>query len=197
LKSFTAVMASAFVAAVLSLTLTVPTLSAQSTTSATILYPLESDNYEIVFGPQTFTRARGAPQTFIETFEHCGTAPCRVVVTNGREDGTGRLSSASIVLNGEQVVGPSDFNQKVHKIVKPAILAEDNELTVTLASNPGGFVTVVVECATPVDLTIGTPGADAPDTATLYAAVGISNDGAAPAENVVITSIELCGGTLG
>ncbi len=45
-----------------------------------------------VFGPQQYTHASGHPQSFTNTFPHCGTALCRIVVVNGKADATKRIS---------------------------------------------------------------------------------------------------------
>jgi hypothetical protein len=149
-----------------------------------------------VFGPNQYTRAAGPPQTFTETFEHCGTAECQLVVINGNADGINRISSASISLNGVEIVGRRDFNQQVATIVKPVELAELNELTIRLTSKPGGFLIVSVQClASPVDLLAGGPGVTLLDT-TLLSALPIFNIGTAAAENVQLTTITLDEGTL-
>src|SRR5438034_3038948 len=98
------------------------------------------------FGPKQYIRAAGPPETFTETFQYHGTSPCQIVVVNGNADGTQRISSASISLNGQQIVGPRDFNQQVGGIVKAVVLADQNQLSTTLRSKPGSFLTVSVEC---------------------------------------------------
>jgi hypothetical protein len=119
------------------------------------------------------------------------------VVTNGNADGTGRIASASVFLNGVQIAGVRDFNQQVSSIVKPVVLADTNTLTVTLASNPGGFLTIRVECeASPANLTLGPPGVNLLTATTLLSAVPIVNTGTAAAENVQLNNITLPGGTL-
>jgi hypothetical protein len=149
------------------------------------------------FGPKQYTRLTGQPQTFTEIFQHCGTAPCHIAVINGNADGTKRISSASIFLNGKRVVGPSDFNQGVAKIVKPIVLAEQNRLRIRLASKPGSFLIVAVDCAaSPVVLSAGRPGVSLLNPTTLLSAVPIINTGTAAAENVQLTAISLTDGTL-
>lgn len=150
-----------------------------------------------VFGPAQYTRMAGKPQTFTETFEHCGTAVCQVVVTNGNPGGKQRISSASIVLNGVQIVGPRDFNQRVGSIVRSVGLAEQNELTIRLTANPGGVLSVAVECEdSGVDLVAGAPGVALLDPTTLLSALPIGNTGTADAEDVELTAIAVVGGTL-
>jgi hypothetical protein len=150
-----------------------------------------------VFGPEQYTRMTAKPQTLTDTFEHCGTAPCELVIVNG--DGTARsgISSATIGLNGKQVVSPSEFNQNVGQIVKPVTLADHNQLSVRLASKPGSFITVSAQCrASPVILSANSPGVSLEGQNSLLSAVTIANDGTVTAENVQVTAITLPNGTL-
>src|SRR5262245_6305118 len=100
----------------------------------------------VAFGPKQYIRDAGPPDTFTETFQYDGTSPCQIVVVNGKADGTQRISSASISLNGQQIVGPKDFNQQIGEIVKAVVLAGQNQLSTTLRSKPGSDLTVSVEC---------------------------------------------------
>src|SRR5713101_7997501 len=109
------------------------------------------------FGPKRYTRTAGRPQTFTETFPRCGGAPCQLVVVNGSADGSHRVSVASIFLDGVRILGPSDFNQQVCRIVKPVALAGNNQITIMLASKPGSFLTIDVECASFAALRIAQP----------------------------------------
>ncbi|MBI5746848.1 MAG: N-acetylmuramoyl-L-alanine amidase [Nitrospirae bacterium] len=65
-------------------------------------------------------------------------------VINGTSDGMNRISSASIKINGIEVVKESDFNQQVAIIERPVSLGTDNRLLVKLQSNPGGFISVEI-----------------------------------------------------
>jgi hypothetical protein len=150
-----------------------------------------------IFGPEQFTRERGAPEIFDANFEHCGSAACRLIVTNGAADGSQRVSSASILLNGEEIAGPRDFNARVGEIVRPIGPAASNELAVRLASKPGSFVTVEVRCPeSPATLAVEGRGVDLLDPASLVSAMRIANEGTADAENVQVTSLSLTDGTL-
>ncbi len=64
-------------------------------------------------------------------------------VQNGDKSGTNPISSAVITLNGVKILGPSDFNQNV-QFLERAISPNDleNTLSVSLRSNPGGFLTI-------------------------------------------------------
>lgn len=149
------------------------------------------------FGPKQYTRIAGPPQIFTETFEYCGTAQSQIVVINGNANEKNRISSASIFLNGIEIIAPKDFNQKVTEIVKPVILADQNQLEIRLTSKPGSFLIVSVEfAASAAVLTAGRPGASLQDATTLLSAVAIINSGTAAAQNVQLTAITLDGATL-
>src|SRR5271157_6387722 len=91
-----------------------------------------------IFGPKQYTRATGKPQTLTDTFLNCEkAAQYQMVVTNGNPNGTNRVSSATILLNGTEVVGPSDLNQNVAEVMKPVAVVGTNTLTTTLKSAPG------------------------------------------------------------
>jgi hypothetical protein len=74
-------------------------------------------------------------------------------VQNGDESGTNQISSAIISINGVKILGPSDFNQKV-QVLERAISPNDleNTLTVSLRSNPGGFLNVQILAETSLNL---------------------------------------------
>jgi hypothetical protein len=150
-----------------------------------------------VFGPTDYTRVAGTPQTFTETFERCGTSACQIVVINGNPDGTQRISSASIFVNGAEVVRTRDLNQNVDSIVRSLDLTEENELTVTLAASRGGFLRVAVECeGSGAALSAFAPGVDLLDATTLASALTIGNTGTVDAQDVELAEIMLDGGTL-
>jgi hypothetical protein len=149
------------------------------------------------FGPKRYTRTAGPPQTFTETFPHCGSSQhCRVVIVNGNDDGAGRVASASISLNGVEVAGAADFSRQPATVDRPAALAEQNRLTLRLDSQPGTFLTIRVDCMAPaVRLSAGNPG-ESVVGGRLVTALPIVNIGTAAAENVTATEISLGGGTL-
>ena len=106
-----------------------------------------------VLGPIRFTASQRGPQTQSISFsigpETRG--PFKLTLVNGgstagNRDGTGvtRVSAARIGLNGEQLFGPSDFNQNVATLEREVSLNEQNELQVTVASAPTGVITVMI-----------------------------------------------------
>src|SRR4051812_47743257 len=149
------------------------------------------------FGPKQFNRTSGGPNVYTETFQHCGTSHCQIVIVNGNANGSNRVSSATISLNGVQIAGANEFNPKVDRIVKSVTLADTNQLTVRLTSSPGSFVTINVECeASPASLAIGPAGVDITNPNLLLSAFPIINNGTAAAQNVTTSSITLTGGAL-
>jgi hypothetical protein len=114
-----------------------------------VAFPLVESAAEMapIFGPQQFIRKTGTPEESIATFQNCETtAQYKLLVLNGNPDGTNRVSSATILLNGVQVLGPSDLNQKVGRIEHPIAISHDNQLRVRLTSKPDSFLTISVEC---------------------------------------------------
>jgi hypothetical protein len=151
----------------------------------------------VAFGPMQFTRDSGPPDTFTQTFTQCGSGQqCQIIVVNGSPNGSNRISSATISLNGAQIFGPSDFNQQVGQLAKPVMLGANNQLTIRLTSKPGSFITVTVQCAASgVILTAGNPG-DSVIGGLLFTALPILNNGTAAAQKVTATAITLSGGLL-
>jgi hypothetical protein len=150
-----------------------------------------------VFGPEQYTRVPGAPATFTDTFEHCGTAPCELVVVNGDGTPKERISSATVELNGEEVINQRNFNPTVDQLVRPVTLADQNQLSVRLASKPGSFVTVSAQCrASLVNLSASSPGVSLQAEDSLLSAITIANDGTAAASDVEVTGITLAQGML-
>jgi hypothetical protein len=79
---------------------------------------------------------------YTDTFPFGAQATLPLWVHNGDEGGH-RVSSGSIVVNGQTVVTPADFNQNVALFARPAPLVSGaNTITITLGGDPGGFITV-------------------------------------------------------
>lgn len=114
-----------------------------------------------LFGLERFTREAGSPDTLSRSFAACNTkAIYQLVVENGAA-GRDRVSSATLQLNGVEIVRSSDLNQRVERIEKEVTLQGDNTLAVRLASNPGGFITVSIYCVSGcLDVSITSPVAD-------------------------------------
>ncbi|MEO5957369.1 MAG: Ig-like domain-containing protein, partial [Nitrospiraceae bacterium] len=100
----------------------------------------------VLFGPKTYTRTAGPPNQFTDTFTlpAGATAPYTLHVVNGNANGTNRIASATVQLNGLQILGPSDFGQNVAVIDRTVTLQPNNTLEIRLTSAPGSFITVSV-----------------------------------------------------
>lgn len=111
-----------------------------------------------LFGPEKFTREAGTPDTVSRTFAACTTGATYRLVLENNAEGRNRINSATLNLNGKEIVRPSDLNQRVERVEKEVSLQGENTLTVRLASNPGGFLTISLFCVSGcMDLTITSP----------------------------------------
>ncbi|MGH7542575.1 MAG: hypothetical protein ACREK7_01425, partial [Gemmatimonadota bacterium] len=100
----------------------------------------------LVYGPQVFETSTGSPQHHVERFamEVVPDAVYTLRVENGAADGSGRVSSASIRLNGVEVIGAGDLDATVG-VDEGVITPETNTtLEVTIAGPPGSHVTVTI-----------------------------------------------------
>jgi hypothetical protein len=102
----------------------------------------------ILFGPERFTRGRGAPVSVMRRFETFGyDAPFLLYIQNGDVDGEARCSSATISLDGAIALGPSDFSQQVFEKSVAVMPRDVAQLEVRLASAPGCTVTLWIKGA--------------------------------------------------
>ena len=101
-----------------------------------------------LFGPNQYVRTTGSPNVFTDSFTAIP-GEGMLIIKNGSMDGTDRItdaiSSAWVYVNGEQVFGPSDFNQNVYLLQAPVNLTENNVITIELASNPGSYLTIEIK----------------------------------------------------
>ncbi|MBE0574506.1 MAG: hypothetical protein IH613_01285 [Desulfuromonadales bacterium] len=113
-----------------------------------------------VVAEQQLLSVTGEPVTHELVFSGNGYADFVLKIQNGEEDGSHRISSASVRLNGTKVLIPADFNQQV-QILERSIspLPGDNILAVTMRSNPGGSLLVQV-FGTPIFNLPPDPGPD-------------------------------------
>lgn len=97
-----------------------------------------------VYGPQRFTRLTGQPVNVVQNFSlpADANAPFNILVENGAPEGSNRVSSATIKLNGADLYTPSDFNQNVSSLTKAVTLTAANTLEVKLTSAAGSYLTI-------------------------------------------------------
>lgn len=117
--------------------------------------------YKSLGGPYTFDRTlaslgmfvrdKGEPQTETQSIslaaQPTGSFVLRVI--NGRHDGSNRVASARIMLNGEEVLSPDFFSQQVEFLTIPVTLQRNNALKVTLDGKPLGTIIITIEPADP------------------------------------------------
>ncbi|MBY0495127.1 MAG: hypothetical protein K2Y23_13030, partial [Cyanobacteria bacterium] len=98
----------------------------------------------VVFGPNTYPRTAGPPNTYTVSFARPSgvTGPFTMRVVNGNANGTNRLSSARITLNGVEVASPSAFGQQVAAFDRSVSLQAQNTVEYRLTSAPQSFMTV-------------------------------------------------------
>src|SRR5262249_15458268 len=100
-----------------------------------------------------YVRATGAPVTVTSTFAVSDTTITYTLrIQNGGNGQFPKVTSATVSLNGQQVLAPSDFGQDRTLILLAISLAASNRLDVELRGQPGsGFVLDIF--GTPADPT--------------------------------------------
>lgn len=156
-----------------------------------IMFPDTSQAQSPIFGPKRYTRGSNATDTFADTIPRCGSGPCRLIVLNGNENGTNRISSATVSLNGVQLLGPNDFSQQTYMRVIVVSLDVANSLTVSLGSSPDSFITVSVECSGTVEFAISATevGSSIWPDGTVSLGIPLRNEGNSIAGNVRLTEL--------
>jgi hypothetical protein len=101
---------------------------------------------ETIYGPERFTRAAGKPAAFARQvstrrFE----APFVMRVRSGDAAGGHRVSSATIRLDGAEVVGPDALNRNVGEVTIDVSPADIAMLEVSVAGAPGDFLEISIE----------------------------------------------------
>jgi len=112
----------------------------------------------LVFGPAVATRTDpvggipGAPTEWSFTVtRHDLAVYCeptfRLVVTNGHPDGTGRVTSGSVSVDGVRVIAPSAFSRRVARIERDVALGTGSVITARVGGVPDGRIEITVEGA--------------------------------------------------
>jgi Glucodextranase, domain B/Carboxypeptidase regulatory-like domain len=99
------------------------------------------------FGPQDYTRGTGDPITVTNTFSvpNPNTQYTLKAFNGGLQDSATELvSSGYVIVNGVQVLGPSNFNQNVAEIDVPVTLQALNTVSVEVRGQPGGMLTIQI-----------------------------------------------------
>ena len=156
------------------------TVQGSAGASTTISLVADPDPTFNVYGPETFTRTSGTPTTDTRTFSISSTAaaPYFLHIVNGNNDGTQRISSGTITLNGVTIVSGSDLSQQVASLVTQVSLSSQNTLAVTLAAKPNGFLSIRITATdtTPPAITINSPAPGLITRDTTVAVMGSVQD---------------------
>jgi len=109
-----------------------------------LAFTIAASSRATVFGPKTYTRTSGRPNSFQENFTASNISSSFTLIVQNGDGGENRSSGARIILNGVEVVGPNDFNHPMDSIRKSVTLLENNTMTVELRSAPGSFITISI-----------------------------------------------------
>ncbi|MBP1716185.1 MAG: repeat domain protein, partial [Deltaproteobacteria bacterium] len=143
------------------------------------LFRLEKNGCS-AFDVHTFMRKRGKPIVKEEVFELGPefVGPFTLNIFNGDLDGSNRVDSAIITLNGQRIFTPHDFNEHVEILSQIVTLQEKNVLSVELRGAPGDFLSIGISGYdhTPPKVEITRPSDAAIFTTSPIAVSGTVND---------------------
>jgi hypothetical protein len=102
---------------------------------------------------QSFSRTTGSPDEnndSLDTFQG-SRGPYVIKVINGTPSGEQHVSSAHVIVNGAEVIGPSRFEQQTAVITATVntLKTKANSIQVQLEGPPGGQISVLVEDHSP------------------------------------------------
>ncbi len=97
-----------------------------------------------IFGPYPFIRDRKKPGEETINFDLSSQfiGPYLLNLTNGNQDGSNRVDSATIRLNETVLFDPNVFNEKIDSLSREVSLLSVNTLSIKLMGAPGDFLTV-------------------------------------------------------
>src|SRR5207249_4742833 len=101
----------------------------------------------LVFGPVTFHRTTGKPQSVATAFSVDDPSGTFWLQLSNGSGGVDLVSSARVVLNGRPVLGPSGFSQTVLGLESDVTLQINNVLEVELRVIRGSFLTIEIRRA--------------------------------------------------
>ena len=108
-----------------------------------------------VFGPEVYSRTKGADNVYVDEFsvrgDYDGTVTMGIlIVSNGEEGGpkSTHVTDAIVLLNGNEVLGSKDFKNKFATIEVPVKLMQDNEIVAVISGKPGSYLTIQVDYET-------------------------------------------------
>lgn len=149
-----------------------------------------------LFGPQEFTRTNGGSDDMSEdisedvkvSFENCEReSKYQLVMENGNADGTLRVRSGKVELNGEEIIKQNEFNKKSYTVEKSlGTLPRHNTLEVKLRSKRKRFINLRIECILDcLRITFTNPAAESSTNLPLISVFGTIQSSAEQAGVVV------------
>ena len=106
--------------------------------------PVSGD--QIDFGPKSYARAGGPPQVVSDSFTAAPGSQYKLVLTNNglSDSATESAADSFVYLNGESIVGVSNFSQATQTLEALVTLQAENTLEVEARGAEGGSVTVQI-----------------------------------------------------
>ena len=70
---------------------------------------------------------------------------CQLIIVNGDRDGSNRVTSAKVEINGVTIVSPAEVNQDVESLTRTIRLRKQNQITTVVDGPPKSHVHLVIE----------------------------------------------------
>jgi hypothetical protein len=127
---------------------------------------------------QRFVRGAGEPAfETVQVTIPAGLQEATLRVVNGSARGENRVSSATILLDGEAVLRPSDLSQNVaQKLTAVRVTEGQRQLSVQVAGRPGAFLDITLERGAPVGPQGGTLSLDGGDVTVVVPQGAVRGD---------------------
>lgn len=101
-----------------------------------------------------YLRTTGKPKIELSHFSGMP-GEAKLIVKNGDGGLCNSVTSAKIILNGELIFGPQNFQKKLYKLEKTVLLKENNWISIELISKPGSCISIEVIQEVDSDLSSG------------------------------------------
>lgn len=109
---------------------------------------------------RTWVRDKAGPTAFADSFEACDPSGRFTLTVDNGPAGAPAISSATISVNGVEVLKQSDFNPQVSHIERPLSgIGATNQIAAQLTSAPGGTLAVAVVAVMNCGIKIRSPAA--------------------------------------
>lgn len=102
------------------------------------------DNNRSLYFARSFERETGAPSTATAEVSVPDAGRFRLTLLNGDSNGKNRCSAALVKFGDQTVIAPNDLNQQKYVVTKDVVLATENPVSVTLRSESGCKVWILI-----------------------------------------------------